>query len=67
MDQHRDEVTLVHCAYNWRVACFVYLYRVIKQACDNEIARQDMLAVWEPDETWQQFIDKCLSQQDALK
>jgi protein tyrosine phosphatase (PTP) superfamily phosphohydrolase (DUF442 family) len=61
MDQHSDKVTLVHCAYNWRASCFVYLYRVIKQDCDDEAAKQDMLAVWQPDETWQSFIDDCLS------
>jgi len=62
MDQHSDKSTLVHCAMNWRVSCFVYLYRVIKQDCDNETAKQDMLSIWQPDETWQSFIDDCLSQ-----
>jgi protein tyrosine phosphatase (PTP) superfamily phosphohydrolase (DUF442 family) len=67
MDQHSDKATLVHCAYNWRVSCFVYLYRVIKQGCDNETAIRDMLAVWTPDETWQSFIDLCLSNPEKIK
>ena len=67
MDQHNDKTTLVHCAMNWRVSCFVYLYRVIKQDCDNETAKKDMLAVWQPDETWQSFIDDCLSDPEKLK
>jgi len=61
MEQHSDKIALIHCAYNWRVSCFVYLYRVIRQDCDNETAKQDMLAIWQPDETWQCFIDDCLS------
>lgn len=61
MAQHTDKTILVHCAFNWRVSCFVYLYRVIKKNCDNETARQDMLSVWQPDETWQTFIRQCLT------
>ncbi len=60
MEQHNSKTILVHCAYNWRVACFVYLYRIIKQDCNNEIATQDMLSVWTPDKTWQTFINKVL-------
>lgn len=61
MDQNKEKNVLVHCAYNWRVSCFVYLHRVIKQDCDEVTAKQDMLDVWEPDETWQVFIKLCLS------
>ena len=67
MEQHINNTILVHCAFNWRVSCFVYLYRVIKQNCDNETAKQDMLAVWQPDETWQGFIDDCLSAPENIK
>jgi protein tyrosine phosphatase (PTP) superfamily phosphohydrolase (DUF442 family) len=67
MEQHIDNTILVHCAFNWRVSCFVYLYRVIKQDCDNETAKQDMLAIWQPDETWQSFIDDCLSDPENIK
>ena len=61
MEQNSEKNIFVHCAYNWRVSCFVYLYRVIKQDCDEVTAKQDMLDVWEPDETWQSFIKLCLS------
>lgn len=67
MEQNDGKSIWVHCAYNWRVSCFVYLYRIIKQDCDHETARQDMLAIWNPDDTWQAFIDTCLSDIDNLK
>ncbi len=67
MEEQHDKNILVHCAYNWRVSCFVYLYRIIKQGCDYETAKQDMLAIWNPDDTWQAFIDSCLANSDSLK
>jgi protein tyrosine phosphatase (PTP) superfamily phosphohydrolase (DUF442 family) len=57
MALHDNKTILVHCVCNWRVSCFIYLYRVIKQDCDTESAKQDMLSVWQPDEIWQDFID----------
>jgi len=66
MDQSKDKNVLVHCAYNWRVSSFVFLYRVIKQGCDQEIARQAMLEIWEPDETWQAFIDASLENKNSF-
>ena len=60
MDKHADETTLVHCAYNWRVSAFVYLYRVLHRGVESEQAKQDMLAIWQPDDTWQAFIEACL-------
>lgn len=67
MEQNDEKSIWVHCAYNWRVSCFVYLYRVIKQDCAPETAKQDMLAIWNPDKTWQTFIDSCLSNSDRLQ
>jgi len=66
MEQNNEKNILVHCAYNWRVSAFVYLYRTIKQDCDEETARNDMLAIWEPDETWQAFIVSALANKDRL-
>ena len=56
MAQQSSKNILVHCAYNWRVSCFVYLYRVLKQDVLEEIAKKDMLNVWQPNETWESFI-----------
>ena len=51
-------VTLTHCKLNWRGAVFTYLYRVIRLQEDEAVAREDMLAIWQPNKTWQQFINK---------
>ncbi|GJM06243.1 MAG: hypothetical protein DHS20C09_22390 [marine bacterium B5-7] len=67
MEKNKEKNVLVHCAYNWRVSCFVYLYRVIKQDCNDDTAKQDMLAIWKPDEIWQSFINACLANKDNLK
>ncbi|RPH19120.1 MAG: hypothetical protein CBB67_009545 [Alteromonadaceae bacterium TMED7] len=51
-------VTLTHCKLNWRGAVFTYLYRVIRLQENEAAARQDMLAIWQPNDTWQHFIEK---------
>jgi protein tyrosine phosphatase (PTP) superfamily phosphohydrolase (DUF442 family) len=56
MLQQSGKKILVHCAYNWRVSCFVYLYRVLKKNVLEEVAKKDMLNVWQPNEIWQSFI-----------
>ncbi len=61
MHRYRDNNKLVHCAYNWRVSCFIYLYRVLCLDIDEQQAALDLNAVWEPDATWQTFIRSCLS------
>lgn len=54
----RPGVTLTHCKLNWRGAVFTYLYRVIRLQEDEAVAREDMLAIWQPNETWQHFIER---------
>ena len=56
MAQHSDKSILIHCAYNWRVSCFVYLYRVLKENVLKEVAEKDLLNVWRPNETWRSFV-----------
>lgn len=58
MNQARDngEVVLTHCKLNWRGSAFTYLYRVTELKEDDEIARKDLDAIWEPNETWAAFI-----------
>lgn len=48
---------LTHCRLNWRGAVFTYLYRVTQLNESEAIAKKEMLAIWEPNETWQTFID----------
>ncbi|GAA0852660.1 protein tyrosine phosphatase family protein [Aliiglaciecola litoralis] len=54
----KDGKTLTHCRLNWRGAVFTYLYRVTQLNESEQSARQDMLAIWQPNETWQAFIDQ---------
>ncbi len=61
MEAHRGQSVLVHCRKNYRASAFVYLWRVLRCAEPEEDARWDMLSVWEPDETWQAFIDQALA------
>lgn len=50
--------TLTHCRLNWRGAVFTYLYRVTQLNESDAVAKKDLLAIWEPNETWQAFIEK---------
>lgn len=54
----QDGKILTHCRLNWRGAVFTYLYRVIHLNENDEIAKADMLKIWQPDETWQKFINE---------
>ncbi len=53
--------TLTHCRLNWRGATFTYLYRVTQLNEPEELAKQDMLEIWQPNETWQAFIDEVIA------
>lgn len=61
LDAHRDQPVFVHCAYNWRVSAFVFLYRVLVEGVAREHARRDLEAVWTPDEVWSRFIEERLA------
>jgi protein tyrosine phosphatase (PTP) superfamily phosphohydrolase (DUF442 family) len=49
-----------HCALNYRVSSFVYLYRVICLGANAEEAWWDVLSIWEPDANWSKFIQDSL-------
>jgi protein tyrosine phosphatase (PTP) superfamily phosphohydrolase (DUF442 family) len=55
----------VHCALNMRVSAFVYLYRRLVRGEDESSAAYPMSEVWEPNETWQAFIDRALAREAA--
>jgi hypothetical protein len=55
-----EGITLTHCRLNWRGAVFTYLYRVTQLNESEELAKQDMLAIWQPNEVWQDFIDEVI-------
>ena len=62
MAAHQGKKMFVHCAANYRVSAFVGLYRVLRQGWDNDRAFALMHELWQPDETWQHFIDAALLQ-----
>lgn len=61
MEHHRGRKIFVHCACNWRVSSFMFLYRTIKCRCPVAEALCDLHAVWHPDSTWQTFIESMLN------
>ena len=60
MDANSTRKVFVHCAMNYRVSSFIYLYRVLRLGADEEAARWDLLSIWEPDECWSAFIATAL-------
>jgi protein tyrosine phosphatase (PTP) superfamily phosphohydrolase (DUF442 family) len=61
MEQRQQQEIFVHCAKNMRVSAFVYLYRRLHLNCDDEQAIADLHKIWQPNETWQKFIDTKLN------
>lgn len=53
-----DGITLTHCKLNWRGAVFTYLYRVTQLNESEVVAKRDMIAIWQPNEIWQAFINE---------
>lgn len=63
MEAHSDAKMLVHCQANYRVTCFVTLYRILRQGWSKEDAFAVMNKMWNPEDfpVWQQFIDENLA------
>jgi protein tyrosine phosphatase (PTP) superfamily phosphohydrolase (DUF442 family) len=62
MQKNGDRPLLVHCAANFRVSAFIYLYRRIHQGWGEADALVDLQKIWQPNEVWQKFIDQTLIQ-----
>ncbi len=60
MDRNRHLKVFVHCALNMRVSVFVYLYRVLHLRESEPTAYADLHRIWQPNPTWQAFIDQTL-------
>ena len=56
MEAFEERPVFVHCAANKRVSAFVFLYRVLCHRTALPDAERDLLAIWQPDEVWSQFI-----------
>jgi protein tyrosine phosphatase (PTP) superfamily phosphohydrolase (DUF442 family) len=61
MDGLTGRKVFVHCAFNWRVSCFVLLYRVLRQGVPLEKATKALDLVWKPDAVWERFVHDSLA------
>ena len=57
-----DKKTLLHCQVNASATAFSFLYRVIYEGVDIAEAKADMNTVWQPNETWRDFIVAVLAE-----
>jgi protein tyrosine phosphatase (PTP) superfamily phosphohydrolase (DUF442 family) len=56
LNRDKQERTLLHCQINLRASTFSFLYRVIYSGVPMAEAKQDLDAIWVPDEVWYKFI-----------
>lgn len=63
MAAYSDQKVWVHCVLNYRVSAFLYQYQRIAQGVPPEEAKKVMLASWEPDNVWKNFMQ--LSAEDV--
>ena len=60
MTRFNRQKVYIHCAMNYRVSCFVYLYTVKTKLLPPEIALKQLHKVWQPNAIWQKFIEKII-------
>ncbi len=58
MDDLAGKHVFVHCAANKRASVFMALYRQLRQVWPPDATMPDVLAIWEPDAVWQQFMEQ---------
>ncbi len=58
MQDNRGKHCFIHCAYNWRVSAFMYLYQTRVLGMDQSNAEAVMHDIWTPDATWSDFIKR---------
>jgi protein tyrosine phosphatase (PTP) superfamily phosphohydrolase (DUF442 family) len=62
MKENGDQPLFVHCAANFRVSAFMYLYRQIYLGWGADDAISDLHKIWTPNAVWQQFINEVLNE-----
>ena len=60
LEMHREQTLFVHCAANMRVSVFIALYRILREGWQQDRALREAQRVWQPDPTWQRFIERVL-------
>lgn len=60
MQENEGTHVMVQCAANYRASAMTYLYQVVVDGVPETEARQDMNAIWSPDQnaTWRQYIEE---------
>ena len=53
--------TLVHCEVNFRASVFGFLYQVLYAGADVDEAMSLMQSIWVPNDTWEAFIVRVMS------
>ena len=61
MQSHGSSRTLVHCEVNFRASVFGFLYQVLFAGADVGEALSQMQSIWVPNETWEAFIVRVMS------
>ena len=56
MELHSKKSIWIHCALNWRVASFMYLYSTKHLGIPEKEARKNLESIWTPNKTWSEFI-----------
>ena len=64
MQRNTDKKTLLHCQVNARATAFSFLYRVLFDSVPIAEAKADMNSVWQPNETWRDFIFNVMEEND---
>lgn len=62
LEQFVDRRVFIHCVANARVSTFVALYRILRLGWPREVALQSVQAIYQPNATWQHFIESELTQ-----
>ena len=62
MDKYKDKKVLVHCAANYRASVFTTLYLFHSNQITKKQMEQLVLDVWQPDDTWQSFMEEQIKQ-----
>jgi len=62
MDDLAGQRVFVHCAANKRVSVFLALYRHLRHGWSMDATLPDVLAIWEPDANWRQFMERAIDQ-----
>jgi protein tyrosine phosphatase (PTP) superfamily phosphohydrolase (DUF442 family) len=63
LDAHAEQKVWVHCAKNMRVSAMIYLYHRLRKGYTPEVCQQYLEQIWQPNQTWQRFIDAVIELQ----